>query len=230
MRKLRIHCFQQVGVEGLGCILDWINEKGHCLAYTRFYEAPLVPSVDDFDALVVMGGPMSVYEEDKYPWLVEETRVIREAMEAGIPVLGICLGSQFMAAALGAQVYAGDNKEIGWFEVNLSESGKSSVLGKLDGAKVFHWHGDTFEVPEGAKLLAFSEATPHQAFLYGANALALQFHLEVNAKSVDGMVSTFSSELQECEFVQSADAILAQKEQLTNNNKLMFDILDQLFV
>lgn len=204
MEKLRIHCFQQVAVEGLGCIADWIEENGHQLSYTTFYDHPVLASIDDFDCLVVMGGPMSVYEEEAYPWLTDEKRIIKEAIEANKVVLGICLGSQFIAAALGAKVYPGKNMEIGWFDLQLTQEGKDSILGDIDGQKVFHWHGDTFDIPEGAQLLAGSEATPHQAFIY-KKALALQFHLEVNEQSVDGMVEIFKDHLVPAAYVQSAD-------------------------
>lgn len=227
---LRVHCFQQVAVEGLGCISDWIQEKGHELSYTTFYDNPILPCIDDIDCLVVMGGPMSVYEEEKYPWLVDQKQLIKEAIESGKKVLGICLGSQFIAAALGAKVYPGNNKEIGWFPLQLSDDGKASVLKGIDSETVFHWHGDTFDIPEGAKLLASSAATPHQAFIYGENALALQFHLEVTEESVDGMVSVFADHLIPEEYVQSGEDILARKEIIAQNNQLMFDILDQLFV
>ena len=170
---------------------------------------------------------MSVYEEEVYPWLVDEKRIIKEAIEANKVVLGICLGSQFIAAALGAKVYPGKNPEIGWFDLQLTKAGKNSMLKDIDGQKVFHWHGDTFDIPEGAELLAGSEATPHQAFIY-KKALALQFHLEVNEQSVDGMVETFMDHLVPAAYVQSASNILAQKQVLNANNKFMFGLLDVL--
>lgn len=225
-----MHCFQQVAVEGLGCIAQWVEKKDCALSYTTFYDNPVLPSIDDFDCLVVMGGPMSVYEEEKYPWLVDQKRLIREAVLSDKKVLGICLGSQFIAAALGAEVYPGANKEIGWFPLQLSDDGRMSVLKSIDAETVFHWHGDTFDIPEGARLLASSVATPHQAFIYGDNALALQFHLEVTDESLDGMVSTFADHLAPDEFVQSGETILARKDIISRNNQLMFDILDELFV
>ena len=229
MKNLRIHCFQQVAVEGLGCIADWIVARGHQISYTRFYEHPVLPRLDDFDCLVVMGGPMSVYDEAEYPWLADEKRLVKEAIEANKAVLGICLGAQFIAAALGAQVYPGKNTEIGWFEVHLNDEGQNSVLKGCSGKPVFHWHGDTFDIPNGAQHLALSDATPHQAFVF-KRALALQFHLEVNEKSVEGMVETFRDHLVPDVYVQSAEVILSQKRNLAVNNQMMFDILDRLFV
>lgn len=230
MKSLRIHCFQQVAVEGLGCIADWIYKDGHTLSYTKFYEKPVLPLLDDFDCLIVMGGPMSVYDEEKNPWLADEKRLIKGAIEAGKKVLGICLGSQFIAAALGAEVYPGKNTEIGWFPLQLTGSGLTSVLRDIGGEYVFHWHGDTFDIPQGATLLAQSEATPHQAFMYGDNVLALQFHLEVTEESIDAMVSTFASHLVADDYIQDATHILSQKNYVIRNNRLMYDILDEFML
>ena len=228
MKKLRIHCFQQVAVEGLGCIADWIADKNYDITYTRFYEKVILPQVDDFDWLIVMGGPMSVYEDDIYPWLADEKRLIKEAIAKDKVVLGICLGSQFIAAALCAAVYPGRNKEIGWHSLQLTELGKTSMLAGVEGESVFHWHGDTFDVPQGATLLASSEATPHQAFVYHEKVLALQFHLEVKEQSVDEMVGAFPDHLMPEKYVQSAESILARKSIIARNNQLMFSVLDAL--
>ncbi len=225
--RLRIHCFQQVAVEGLGCIQNWIDQHKHTLNYTRFYANDALPLVDDFDMLIVMGGPMSVYEEDKYPWLIEEKRVISEAIDAGKIVLGICLGSQFVAAALGANVYPGKQTEIGWHPLQLTQEGKASVLSSLEHQTVFHWHGDTFDIPSGAELLASSAATPHQAFKY-KNTLALQFHLEVTEESLTGMCQTFASHLVPSQYVHTAEEILSRKEVIKKNNQLMFELLDEI--
>jgi len=227
MNKLNVHCFQHVAVEGLGCIADWIETKGYNLSYTTFYDNPVLPSIDDFDCLVVMGGPMGVYDDAEYPWLLDERRMIKEAVEADKVVLGVCLGAQFIAAALGAKVYPGDNIEIGWFEIQSAAVENVNLLSALDGQRVFHWHGDTFDLPEGAVCLASSEATPHQAFMY-KRALALQFHLEVNEKSVAGMVEEFSDHLCPSRFVQSADEILSQMDVVKNNNEAMFAVLEAL--
>lgn len=136
---------------------------------------------DDADLLVVLGGPMGVYEEERYPFLADEVARIARRMAAGRPTLGICLGSQLIAAGLGARVYPGDSKEIGFAPVTLTEGGRSSPLAAItEGQAVLHWHGDTFDLPAGADLLASTDVYPHQAFAYGEHVLALQFHLEAS--------------------------------------------------
>ena len=144
--------------------------------------------IDDLAALdplepelvVVLGGPIGVYEQEIYPFLADELRILEARLKAGRPVLGICLGAQLMAAALGARVYPAPAKEVGWAPLSLTEAGKASVLRHIDGGvPVLHWHGDTFDLPAGATLLASTEVCPNQAFSYGPAALGLQFHLEV---------------------------------------------------
>ncbi|MFZ1988955.1 MAG: glutamine amidotransferase [Alphaproteobacteria bacterium] len=144
---------------------------------------PLAP-----DLLVIMGGPIGVYQTATFPFLVPEIALIESRIAAGKPTLGICLGSQLMARALGARVYPAPAKELGWMPVELAEAGKKSPLAKIPaGTPVFHWHGDTFDIPADATLLASTELCPHQAFSFGANghALALQFHPEVTAHDLE---------------------------------------------
>ncbi len=165
--------------EGLGLI-----EKSLVDAKVDFrYFAPGDRGLDSLrsDFLIVMGGPWSVY--DDYRWLEPETRLIRRAVEEEVPVLGICLGAQLIAAALGASVYPCGNKEIGWYPLDVSDSGRRDPLfSHLEAREtVFQWHGDTFDLPAGAELLASSPLCPHQAFRYGRSTYALQFHLEVTA-------------------------------------------------
>jgi len=225
-KKLNVHCFQHVAEEGLGSIQHWIDAQGHRLTYTRFYKGEKVPSLSDVDMLIVMGGPMGVYEEGSYPFLLEEKRAIQEAINADKLVLGICLGAQLIAAALGAKVYRGQYKEIGWFPLRLTDMGQDSVLQSLHGATVFHWHGDTFELPVGSSCLAASAATPHQAFLYKSKVLALQFHLECTAQSLAQMCESFASDLVPEAYVQSGEAILRPQELILKNNALMYDLLE----
>jgi GMP synthase (glutamine-hydrolysing) len=137
------------------------------------------------DLLVILGGPISVYEEEHYPWLKLETELIRSRLEARRPTLGICLGAQLMAKALGARVYPGPTKEIGWAQVTLTEEGRRSPLVHVDATPVLHWHGDTFDLPEGAARLASTELTPNQAFAIGNHALGLQCHLEAHGRDLE---------------------------------------------
>jgi len=133
----------------------------------------------DPDLLVIMGGPMGVYETDLYPWLTHEIIRVAERIMAQLPTLGVCLGSQVMAAAMGANVYRGPHNEVGFKSLALTDAGRRSILNVLRDVPVLHWHGDTFELPDGATLLASSDLYPNQAFSRGPNILALQFHPEM---------------------------------------------------
>jgi len=174
---------------------------------------------------------MSVYDEARYPWLAEEKAFIRKAIDSGKTVLGICLGSQLIAEVLGARVYPNHRKEIGWFDVTLSET--ASMLSLFAGFEkqfpVFHWHGDTFDIPAGSRLLVSSSLTPNQAFLYGDKVLGLQFHLEVTTVSLQSMVEHGIEELAPDNTIQSAESILSEKRYMADNNQKMFQLLDYMF-
>ncbi len=150
------------------------------------------------DLLVIMGGPMGVYESDEHPYLLEEIKLARRRIDADKPVLGVCLGSQILASALGAEVYKGPNgKEIGWRPLRLTEEGKNSPLRHLAAEKtnMFHWHGDTFDLPKGTTLLASSDLYRHQAFAAGPNVLAVQFHAEISENQLCGCFEDFAEDL-----------------------------------
>ena len=228
MRQLSVHTFMHVPFEGPGCMEQWIKRNNHVTGYTRFYEDYRLPDVEDIDWLIVMGGPMSVYDEAGYPWLAEEKAFIRKAIDAGKTVIGICLGSQLIAEVLGAKVYPNHLKEIGWFDVELSET--ASMLPLFTGFEkhfsVFHWHGDTYDIPAGSRQLVSSSVTPNQAFLYGDNVLGLQFHLEATTESLQSMVDHGKEELVATNSIQSAESILEEKRYLADNNRKMFRLLD----
>lgn len=131
------------------------------------------------DLLVVMGGPMGVYEADRFPWITLEVAAIRKRLEANRPTLGVCLGSQMIAAALGERVYPGAAREVGFSKLTLNAAGKASPLAAVDGVEVLHWHGDTFDLPAGCELLASTPLFERQAFRRGREVLALQFHAEM---------------------------------------------------
>lgn len=228
MKRLNIHTLMHVPFEGLGCIEQWANNQNHTLSFTHFYEDYQLPDPDKIDWLIVMGGPMGVYDEAIYPWLTNEKTFIRQAIEKGKTVIGICLGSQLIAEVLGAKVYPNKQKEIGWFDVNLSESAKVNSLfeGFKDCFPVFHWHGDTFDLPAESTHLISSNACKNQAFLYKDNVLGLQFHFEVTNQSLQGMLENGAAELIESETIQSTERILEQTANIETNNKKMFQILD----
>jgi GMP synthase (glutamine-hydrolysing) len=185
-------------VEGLGIIADVLKRAGITPHHIRSFEGQSVPrEIGDAPGLIIMGGPQSVYEQGRFPWLRDELRLIEDALKQTKPILGVCLGSQLLAAALGANVYAGRTKEIGWNRVTLTDfTTKDALFSDEPGSFIgFHWHGDIFDLPRGGTLLASSALTAHQAFRYGTNAYGTLFHLEVTLPQVDKMVETFSDEL-----------------------------------
>jgi GMP synthase (glutamine-hydrolysing) len=185
--------------ETLGIIADALRNASIASSHIHALKGQRVPKeIGDAAGLIIMGGPQSVYEQNKFPWLRAEIRLIEDALKCGKPVLGICLGSQLLATALGTKVYAGRKKEIGWHRVTLSDFAKQdAVLHGAPGSFVaFHWHGDIFDLPRGATLLASSALTARQAFRYNKNAYGLLFHLEVTQPQITQMVETFSDELQ----------------------------------
>ena len=202
----------------------------HSINYTRFYENHKIPNIVDFDLLIILGGPMSVNEEEKYTWLKTEKIAIKEAIEKNKIVIGICLGSQLIANVLGEEVYKNSEKEIGWFDINLIEQKESenTLNLKEKRLKVFHWHGETYKLPENSNHLAYSECCENQAFLYNKRILGLQFHLEVTQKSIVTMIENGRNELNKGKYIQLENEILEQAEYIESNNKLMFQILDNL--
>ncbi len=147
------------------------------------------------DLVIVLGGPIGVYETDHYPFLVEMQEALRRRLKEGRPTLGICLGAQLIAAALGTPVYTGPAKEIGWAALELTIEGRESCLMALEGTPVLHWHGDTFDLPAGARLLAGTKAYPHQAFAIGRNILGLQFHAEIDPQRIEQWLIGHTCEL-----------------------------------
>jgi GMP synthase-like glutamine amidotransferase len=192
---VRIHYLQHVPYERVGWIEDWAASRGHEITGTLMYDEPsgagALPAPEGLDFLVVMGGPMNIYEHDAYPWLVAEKRFIRACIDAGKLVLGICLGGQLLADSLGGVVTRAPLEEIGWLEVELNEAGRQLDLfaGFPERFTTLQWHGDTFSIPLGAVHAAFSEATPHQAFCYDdARVVGLQFHLEETRETLGELV------------------------------------------
>jgi GMP synthase (glutamine-hydrolysing) len=179
---------RQTAFEDLGVLAAILDEGGWSASYR---DAPTDdlgdPAIEAADLLIVLGGPIGVYECGAYPFLTQEIALLERRLGQDRPTLGICLGSQLMAAALGARVFAGPAKEIGWGRVALTDAGKASCLKPLneDGASVLHWHGDTFDLPRAATRLASTALYENQAFAFGRNALALQFHVEVEPRALE---------------------------------------------
>ena len=199
---MSIFVFQHTDAEHLSLLGDILNQRRIPVRYFPLHRGFPPPSPDDLwreaKGLVVLGGPMGVYEAEKYPWVKPGMDVIAQALRRDFPVYGICLGSQLMAGALGARVYPGEaKKEIGWFPVRLTAEGKRDPLlaGEADGFTVFQWHGDTFDLPEGAALLVSSERYPHQAFRIGRHGYAFQFHLETAPEDIHRWLRVFAGDL-----------------------------------
>jgi GMP synthase-like glutamine amidotransferase len=219
-----------VPFEGPGAIADWIEKKGHRLEYTRFYEKNPLPEASGVDLLIIMGGPMNVFDFHMHSWMQEEVEWVGDFIQSGKPVLGICLGAQIVAAALGEEVYPGPEKEIGWHKLQFLPSlGEFRIFKDLPvSRKVFHWHGDTFNIPKGATRIASSQLFPNQGFLFDHRVLALQFHLEVSPEDVKGMVENCGNELVEGEHIQTAGEILSQTGYFETNKQVLYQILDYL--
>lgn len=229
--NLRIHCLIHVSFEGIGYIESWANKHNYLLSYTYLYQAADFPNKDEFDILIIMGGPMNIYEEDIYPWLVAEKLFIKESIKSNKVLVGFCLGSQLIADVLGGKVTQNKEKEIGWFPIELTEQGrKISIFQDRDiPFSVFHWHGDTFCLPPDSIKIAFSEGCNNQAFLYNDKVLGLQFHLEVTQVALDEMVKNGANELTNGKYIQSPQAIKdLGNHNISQCNNFLESILDQL--
>jgi len=225
---MRIHYIKHVKFEGLGHIARWAETNGHPVTSTALYAGEPFPDCDAFDCLIVMGGPMGVHDTDRYDWLTPEKYFIELALQKNKKALGICLGAQLIADVLGARVYPNDQKEIGWFPVKRTKLAEGSAFATIFPREffAFHWHGDTFDIPQNAIHLAQSDATPHQAFVYDDRAVALQFHLESTLDSIQGLVHHCSSELVSAPYIQKGKEILEQSHRIAPSNERMEAVTD----
>ncbi len=194
-KQMQVLILKNTVKEGPGSIEDFLNGEGISYTIIEMESGESPPTLEDFSTLIILGGPMGVYEMNGYPHLMTGSRIIREAINRDIKILGICLGAQMIAHCLGSNVYPGHKKEIGWYHIELTGEGlKDQLMRKLAihpsvgdfwrRFRVFHWHGDTFDLPHGAVLLARSKQYENQAFRFGKNIYALQFHIEVTKEMV----------------------------------------------
>ena len=207
------------------------RKKGHSLSSTHLYADESFPNLDNFDLLIIMGGPMNIYEYEKYPWLREEKKFIEETISVGKAVLGICLGAQLVADVLKAEVLKNNYKEIGWFPVfTLKQEGSNVYLLENIPEKftAFHWHGDTFNLPEDAKSLFFSEACKNQGFIYNDRVIGLQFHLEMSNETIGNVIENCSDELIDGKYIQNEKEMINKDSLLADSRLLMFNLLDNL--
>ena len=220
---MKIHWLQHVPFEGLGCIEPWLVEVRHVVACTRFWAGDRLPDAESVDGLIVMGGPMGVYDEAIHPWLAEEKAFIKQIIVQNKPVLGICLGAQLIAEVLGAKVGKNKQREIGFFSL----AGDGKIFPPEFTA--FHWHGDTFGIPDGAVHLAASAACGNQAFIYKDNVLGLQFHLETTEESLLALCKNCADEITNGSSIQTLEQMKPFLPILPDANARMFDLLKRLF-
>jgi GMP synthase-like glutamine amidotransferase len=206
---MRMAVLQHVPFEGHAAIGDWAQAHGTAIAVTHLYNGEPLPALPDFDMLTVMGGPMSVNDEAVHAWLAPEIAFVREAIGADKFVLGICLGAQMIAKSLGAKVYKARNKEIGWFPVGRTETAHPLFDGLPATFTAYHWHGETFDLPQGAVRLAETASTPNQAMAMGNRVLGLQFHIEATPASALTLLQNTASEIGSGPYEQTPDTIRA---------------------
>jgi len=223
---MKLHWLQHVPFEGLGIIEKWLVEKEVEITATRLFADEALPEPDAFDGLVVMGGPMDIHNHAEHLWLIAEKEFIRQAIDANKAVLGICLGAQLIADVLGARVYPGPQKEIGWFPIRRTQDAPDLLPEEL---MAFHWHGDTFDIPEGAVHLASSMACPNQGFLYNDRVAALQFHMETTPESMEALIENCGNEITDAPTIQTAQEMRKGIINIPSANSTMLDLLNRLF-
>lgn len=229
MKTIRIHYFQHASFERLGFIEEWAKRNSFPISSTRFFENSFrLPKLDDFDWLVVMGGPMGVYDEKAFPWLSVEKELLLKAIQQGKTVIGICLGAQLIANVLGVKVYPNKYKEIGWLSIDKIPLSHLLVEDISDKNTVFHWHGDTFELPKYAIQIFRSEGCENQGFLYKDRVIGLQCHLEMTPTTIQAMIENCGEEIVEGKYTQTKEEIMENINHCATSNHILELILDGL--
>ncbi len=226
---MKIHYLMHVPFEGPQAISTWAKTRGHEETYTRLYENESLPNSDDFDLLVIMGGPMGVHDEDEYPWLRDEKALIKETIEKNGAAIGVCLGAQLLAEALGAGVHKNLYKEIGFFPVSLTPLGwDSPIFGRMPATfEALHWHGDTFDIPKGALHIASSSGCANQAFVFENRIVGFQFHIESTREGLENLVRHCGDEmLEEGEYIQRPEVVLDEVHDFDAMNQVLYTFLD----
>lgn len=225
---MKILIFKHIHDEPAGHAEQWAEERGHSYSYHFWDQLNVLNSLPEFDLLIIMGGLMGAYEEETYPWLKTEKGLIREAIGIGKKVLGICLGAQLIASALGARVYKNDYAEIGFHPVIPVKNSESALAATGNELSFFQWHGDTFDLPDGACLIATSSQVKNQAFSYSNNVTALQFHPEMDNNIIKGLLEkTYDSEAAS-PWKQSVSSIMEQLQLVSNGRIMLFRLLDEM--
>ena len=199
---MRVQVLKHVAFEGVGNMSVWLYSYCATVDVTRFYQEATLPDIESLDLIIIMGGPMSVNDEATLPWLCDEKRFIEHALSHDVPMVGVCLGAQLIANVLGARVSPNAHREIGWFDVTARPYAEGAL--RLPGReRIFHWHGETFELPSDSIWLASSEACANQAFQYGSRVVGLQCHPETTPATVDRLVAHCGHELTAGRYIQT---------------------------
>jgi GMP synthase-like glutamine amidotransferase len=225
--SLNVHCLQHVPFEGPAGIADWLAARRHRLTFTHLYRGETLPTMEKFDWLVIMGGPMNIYEHRFHSWLREEKLFIDQAIRAGKTVLGVCLGAQLLADVLGGKVYQNMDKEIGWLPITLQDEAGRFFPGAPKELTVFHWHGDTFSLP-GSVCLASSKGCAHQAFAHGDRVVGLQFHIEMTPAGIAALAENCGNELTDGKYIQTAAEITGNHAHFAANRQMLAKLLERL--
>ncbi len=226
---MKLHILQNVAFENAGYIYQWAQTKNHSTTTSHVYRNEPVPHTDSYDLLVIMGGSMGANDDAQHPFLTAEKEHIEKAIFSGKKILGICLGSQIIASVLGASVKKNPYREIGWFPVTRVSNNSPSKLADAipNNETVFHWHGDTFDIPFGAVHLARSECTENQAFSFNDSVLALQFHCEMTPDLLRGMTDICKDEIVESKYIQPVEKIL-NSTHIKESNRILDGLLNKL--
>jgi GMP synthase-like glutamine amidotransferase len=228
--SMRIHYFQHDHFEDLGFIGEWAAERGYPVLCTRFDLSPDLPAHADYDWLVILGGKMGVNDTAEYPWLTEEIRFIRESAALGKIVIGICLGSQLIAKALGGDVFRNSVPEMGFFQVTFSADAASDPVFRHfpSPLTVMHMHFDTFNLPKGALSMARSESSLCQAFRCGSNVYAFQFHFEITLVSAETFIRETEPELSDGPFTQTPEQMRELIPICAEGNRIFRNVLEAI--
>jgi GMP synthase-like glutamine amidotransferase len=223
---MRIHCLQHVPFESPGWIQTWSGAHDHELVMVRLFADEPLPSPSEVEALVVMGGPMGVHDDAQHPWMKGEKHLVAAALEAEKRVLGVCLGAQMIAHVSGARVYRNRFQEIGWFPVEAMPEGVARFA-LPHSFSAYHWHGDTFQLPDGAIHLARTDGCEQQMFLLGDRVIGIQFHLEVTPEDIAAMCAHAGNDLPDGPYVQAADRMQDSSQGCASSHRLLDVLLDR---
>ncbi len=228
---MRVQSLQHVPFEDIGSMANDFAARGYSVATTHWYRGDKAPDLHSFDALIVMGGPMGIYDEAIYPWLREEKILIQAAIEAGKILVGICLGAQLIADVLGGKVTRNAHREIGWMPVQILPEATTHPIAQIlaNSPEVFHWHGDTFAIPPGAVHLARSEGCLNQAFVFNDRVFGFQFHLETTPTAARALLEHCADDIDGSRYTQTAESLLANTSKFAQINRTMSAVIACIF-